>query len=165
MANRRETARRFAGAKAKAKTVAIGKYKVSDGGHDTYADGRAGWNADVGARHHPARTDTTKETEYVGPQSTSYNRSTRVGEKLGFDPTPYIVAASAGASLGGALKPSALSMFGRRGAKAAPIAMGLMAAGLVGIGHMAGERKRRRRERMLRKWMRAGVPSYRSKLR
>ena len=150
-------------AKSGTKTVALGAHKVSDGGHDQYKDGRAGWSADVGSRFHPARADVMMETEYVGPQSTSYNRSTRVGEKVAFEPMSYIVAASAGAGLGSSLKSSLLPSLGRR-ARYAPMATALLSTGIVAVSHMANARKHRRRSNMLKKWMRTGVPSYRSRL-
>lgn len=159
VANRKKTARNF----AEAKKVAIGDHKVSDGGYDRHKDGKSGWNADVGGRFHPGSSDMSGGTEYAGPQSTSYSRSTRT--KVAFEPSSYILAASAGASLGGSLKGSLAGFTGRRIARYAPVAGGMLAAGLIAAGHLASRAKKRRRNRMFRNWASTGVPSYSSRIR
>lgn len=155
VANRRKTARNF----AEAKKVALGKDKISDGGYDRRADGRAGWNADVGSRFHPKRTDLSEETEYVGPQSTSYSRSTRT--KVALDPHAYLMAGAAGASLGSVARGGLAVMAGRRIARFAPIAGGLIGLGAAAVSHI----RERRRNKMVRRWARTGVPSYSSRIR
>jgi len=155
VASRKKTARSF----ADTKTVAIGKHKVSDGGHDQHRDGRSGWNADLGSRFHPQRSRASEETEYSGTQSTSYDRSSRTGEKVAFDPIPYISGAAAGAGLAGALRPSLMPHVGRGAARYAPIAGALVGAGLVVAGQYAKKIREERRNAMLDNWSSAGVPT------